>query len=160
MHQAIEPAVWMHAPNSAARVVKAGGSLISKQDRAIWMQRKIVRSFETFGQKRAQLWRNLSSRRVDSHDAVAIIGNDEVAVRKHLHPIRPAIILSDQFPTRAVNLEDAAVGNIDYVKPALRVETGAFESRVDGNAATIDIAPLVAFGPTKLLRQVGHDLGR
>ena len=61
--------------------------------------------------------------RVELHDAVPVVGDQDAPVAADLQPVGPAVIFDDQrpFPVRR-DPEDAAEGDIDDVEIAVGIE--------------------------------------
>ena len=99
--------------------MQASLPLVGEIDVAAGSNMQIVASPERFGIARGQHRQHLPCPRVELHDPVHVVGDEDAALGVDLQPVGPAVILHHQRPLLVRRyFEDAAEGNIDDVKIA------------------------------------------
>ena len=109
---------------------------------------------------RLQERRHGAAGRIEQHDPALVIGDEHAAVAVNLQPVRPAIILGHKLP-RAIraDTEDASIGNVGDVQPALPIEGRPFEEGVDLTSTLVGIRPGGAARLSELIRKPREDGG-
>ena len=143
--------------------MQPGLALVGEVQIAVAGEHEVVQPLEAFRRQKVGERGNHTGARVEHHDAVAIVGDEDAAVLMDLEPVRLAVILAHEVDlAQRRHTKDPAVRHVGEVEKAVAVERGALEIEVDadlrpGIAARHPAGP--AAGPGEALRQHGDDLG-
>src|SRR4051794_16221337 len=88
--QQLEPPLRSQAIDAPGRVVQSGLPLVGEEDAAIGAKAEVVQPLEALASRRLQPRRDAAARRVDADQATLVVGDQQLAVRQYLQPVRPA----------------------------------------------------------------------
>ena len=143
--------------------MQPGLALVGEVQIAIAGEHEVVQPFEALRRQQVGKRRDGTAFRVEHHDAVAVVGDEDAAVLVDLQPVRLAVVLGHQVDVAGGrHAEDPAVRHVGEVEMAVAVKGGALEIAVDA-----DLGPGITAGhpagpaaaPGEALGQHGCNLG-
>src|SRR5580704_3612683 len=123
---------------SPGRVAQIGLALVGEIEIAVLRENQVVQPFETLAPRPVEKGFDLAARRIEQHQPLLVVGDEDAAVLVDLEPVRLAVPFRDdrEFAV-ARHPQYLAVRNIDDIEIAGAVEGGSFEKAVAGNAALL-----------------------
>ncbi len=119
----LEPAVGAQPIDAAGRVVQTGLSLVGEIKIAVAGENQIVDALEALGPASLEHGRDAAANRIEQHDAVSVIRDEDPAVLGDLQPVRFAVILGDERELAdRRDSEHAAIRDVDDVEIAVAIE--------------------------------------
>ena len=145
VEQTGDVAIGADAENAPGGVVQTGETLIGEIEVAVARKEEVVDRLEALEIGAHQVGRHLAAQRIEQHDSVLVVGDEDAPVLMDLESIgQPsysfAIENSPDFETR----KDPAVRNIDAPEIALAIEHGPLEQRSMMGAGRLGLDPVVA----------------
>ncbi len=123
----LEPAVGAQAIESPAGVAHVAFALIGEVAIAVLGEDQIVEPLEALAARPVDQRRHLAARRIEQHQALLVVGDEDAAVLVDLEPVGLAVVLGDdaELASRR-HLHDLAVRDVDDVEVAGAVERWPF----------------------------------
>jgi hypothetical protein len=132
--------------------------LVREVEIAVAREDQIVQALEAFRGQKIRERRYPAALRVEYHDAVAIVGDEDAAVFMDLQPVRLAVIFDDEVDVAGRrHAEDPAMRQDDR-RDRTRGPRDSSRSRLAGGHSGSTLCRPTA-GSGKALRQHGDDLG-
>ncbi len=141
--QAFELVVRGEAEDATVGPLHVRLTLVGEVEIAIGREMKVVATSEGFRSDSGAVLRDVAAGRVELHDAVLVVGNEDLAVVADFQPVGVAVVVRGYVPFALwAYPEDLPERNIDDPKIALAVERRAFEEAIRHMSELIVLTPV------------------